>query len=104
MCQADAVEQSPSEQTQRDTCNFGYGRRCCSWFPSGGEIDAVRFSVLREADGVVTVQYILERDYSPASHGTFESHDGVIPADVPEPIARQAAAFIRAYGDRRLRA
>lgn len=104
MCAAGAVEQSPSEQAQRETCNIGYGRGCCSWFPAHAEVDAVRFSVARDDEGALTVQYVLERDYAPASHGTFECRPGAIPDGLPEPVARQAAAFLEAYGARRLRA
>ncbi len=100
VCTADpATEREPAEQTQRDICNCGYGRGACSWFPADGEADAVRFSVITESNGASTVRYILERDYSPLSHGTFEW-----PGDAPDGLASQAAAFMDAYGARRLRA
>jgi hypothetical protein len=105
VCQASAAgEQSPSEQMQRDTCNVGYGRQCCSWYPADGDIDAVRFSVVQESGDGLIVRYILERDYAPASHGTFEWKAGAASQELPEPVARQATAFLEWFASRRLRA
>ena len=74
----------PSDDLLYGECNFGYGRHSCPAFPADSEADAVRFT----AAGDRRV-WILERDYAPVRHGSFD-------APFPSPLLeRQAAAFTR---------
>ena len=74
----------PSDELLYGACNFGYGRGRCPAFPDGSEADAVRFTAIGER----TV-WILERDYTPVQHGSF---DEPFPSELLE---RQAQAFKR---------
>jgi hypothetical protein len=50
-------------------CNFGYARGRCAEFPDSSTADAVRFSVAGNADGIVKIVWILEKDHAPVEHG-----------------------------------
>ena len=92
-CQAHAATPfEPAEEIQRDLCNCGYARRRCSHFPDNGAADAVRFSVLGDQDGRITLVYILEKDHSPMEHGLMDYATGA-----REPLASQARAFVESY-------
>ena len=81
----------PPEAIQRDLCNSGYARGRCSRFPDNGAADAVRFSVIGDHDGRVTLVYILEKDHAPLEHGLMDA------AGAREPLASQARAFIESH-------
>jgi hypothetical protein len=83
----------PPEEIQRELCNCGYARRRCSHFPDNGAADAVRFSVIGDQDGRVTLVYILEKDHAPMEHGLMD-YDATAAL---EPLASQARAFIESY-------
>jgi hypothetical protein len=93
-CQAlVATPFEPPEAIQRDLCNSGYARGRCSHFPDNGAADAVRFSVIGDHDGRITLVYILEKDHAPMEHRlSDEAATGVL-----EPIASQARAFVESY-------
>ena len=93
----DAFE--PLEKLQRELCNCGYARGWCERFPADSAADAVRFSILDDADGIVRLVYVLEREYAPVEHGIVEYS---IPesrpiSDPSELLAAQARAFLEAY-------
>jgi len=71
-------------------CNCGYARRRCSRFPDNGAADAVRFSVIGDQNGRLTVIYILEKDHAPVEHGLMDDA-----ASAREPLASQARAFVQ---------
>jgi hypothetical protein len=80
-------------------CNFGYARGSCAEFPAESAADAVRFSVLGSAQGIVRMIWILEKDHAPIDHGfldyTERTHTFVAePAGV---LAVQARVFIENY-------
>jgi hypothetical protein len=67
----------------------------------------VRFSVVSEADGVLRVVWILEREHAPASHGYLEYDVAAssVLGDVGELMIAQVRAFLEAYlrtADRRV--
>ncbi|MGH9667183.1 MAG: hypothetical protein ACRD9L_22395 [Bryobacteraceae bacterium] len=62
----------PDAETARELCNVGYARGRCGYFPADAPADAVRFSAAGYTDGVLPVQFILERDYFPVEHGLLE--------------------------------
>lgn len=58
----------PSEDVQRNECNFGYARGTCPRFPADAEADAVRFTRRGEER-----LFILEKDHAPVRFGRVES-------------------------------
>lgn len=82
----------PPEEIQRELCNCGYARQRCSHFPENGAADAVRFSVIGDQDGCITLVYILEKDHAPLEHGRMDNATGE-----REPLASQARAFVESY-------
>ncbi len=58
----------PSEAELKDGCNMGYARGC-SRLPAERHADAVRFCLGEEADGVLHVRFVCEREFLPAGHG-----------------------------------
>jgi hypothetical protein len=87
--------------TTVEACNFGYARGRCSAFPAEVAFDAVRFSAPRDTfEAVVEIVWILEKEYSPARHGTVhysrERRDFIDPPEDPV-LHRQALAFAASY-------
>jgi hypothetical protein len=86
----------PEGDLLRERCNFGYARGRCDRFPAGAEADAVRFTAWEERDGVLELEYILERDYAPLRNGQlrYRSADGRADGPgAPDIVLRQAEAF-----------
>jgi hypothetical protein len=80
-------------------CNFGYARGLCPEFPDGSGADAVRFSVSGNADGIVTIVWIFEKDHAPIEHGSLE-YTKSTGAFVTEPVGAlgvQARVFVENY-------
>lgn len=89
----------PGPEELAQFCNLGYAR-ACSHLPGERVWDAVRFSVARDKDGLVTVLYVCERDYRPAAHGTLEydSAAGSWRAAHPDPrLQRMAECYLECY-------
>src|SRR3954454_6007710 len=59
----------PSDE-QLKQCNLGYARDC-SRLPKDRDADAVRFSILRERDGQVSICYVEELNYLPRESGNL---------------------------------
>jgi hypothetical protein len=59
---------SDNELTQ---CNLGYARNC-SRLPQDRQADAVRFSILRDRDGQISLSYVSELNYLPREHGSLQ--------------------------------
>jgi hypothetical protein len=55
---------------QLKQCNLGYARDC-SRLPQEREADAVRFSILRERDGQISICYVEELNYLPRASGNL---------------------------------
>ena len=51
-------------------CNLGYARNCVR-LPQEREADAVRFSILRERDGKISICYVAELNYLPRESGNL---------------------------------
>ncbi len=62
---------APGAEELAQFCNLGYAR-ACPHLPRERAWDAVRFSIARDKEGVVTVLYVCERDYRPAQHGALD--------------------------------
>ncbi len=93
----------PDENELKSGCNMGYARSCHR-LPADREVDAVRFVVGQEKDGVVHVRFSCERAHLPAGHGELlyekanatwlSKHDDVR-------IQRMAECYLEAQMQRR---
>jgi hypothetical protein len=88
VCEAENGPWTPGEETLKECCNAGYARGRCARFPAAAPHDAVRFT----AGAGGEILYVLEKDYSPAGHGTVAGSDGR--------LAAQAAAFAQSWARR----
>jgi hypothetical protein len=61
----------PSKDELRELCNMGYAVSC-SRLPQERSCDAVRFSVARENNGVLSIWFVCETAHLPTSHGTLQ--------------------------------
>jgi hypothetical protein len=61
---------TPSEDELKQ-CNLGYARNC-SRLPHDRNSDAVRFSILRDRDGQISLTYVSELNYLPREHGSLQ--------------------------------
>lgn len=80
-------------------CNLGYAR-ACPQLPPERLWDAVRFSVARDKDGLVTLLYVCERDYRPAAHGALDYDSSLARWRVAHPDARiqkMAECYLECY-------
>ncbi len=85
-------------------CNYGYARFLCPHFPEGAPGDAVRFSILKDADKCTELVYIVEKDHAPVDHGqlTYWVAEGRLEgAPASDVLARQARAFLDSHSDSR---
>ncbi len=65
----------PTDEEFKDGCNLGYARRCPR-LPQERASDAVRFSLARDRDGKLNVQFVCEIGHAPATHGMLEFDAG----------------------------
>jgi hypothetical protein len=94
----------PNPAALRDWCNLGYGAAGCGRFPEESAPEAVRFAVRRDADGVVQIQYVVEKGHLPWDSGTLEFEPArgrfrAAPSDAL--LARQAQVYLDTYLERR---
>lgn len=61
----------PSDRELREGCNLGYAR-ACPRLPRQRSSDAVRFSLARDRDQVLSVQFVCEIAHAPGEHGMLE--------------------------------
>jgi hypothetical protein len=80
-------------------CNFGYARGLCAEFPEASAADAVRFSVAGNADGIVKIVWIFEKDHAPVEHGFLEyaKSRGAFVAEPEGALGVQARVFVENY-------
>ena len=80
-------------------CNFGYARGSCAEFPAETAVDVVRFSVSGNADGIVKVVWIFEKDHAPVEHGLLEysKSTGAFVAEPAGVLGAQARIFVENY-------
>ncbi len=60
----------PTDEELKQICNLGYARNC-SRLPENRTSDAVRFSVLRDRDGLVSLCYVAELNYLPVEQSNL---------------------------------
>ncbi len=108
LCRAGDFE--PASDELRKFCNVGYARGQCRHFsaiPSDAP-DAIRFSITSDGGSTLALVYILEKNYSPASHGplTYDiAARTFAPLNVPAAgtLLAQARMFVESYLSRRVR-
>jgi hypothetical protein len=101
-CRAGAEAFRPDEARLREHCNTGYGRGSCEQFPVDASVDAVRFHLCAESEGLIRIQYVLEKDCWPVSSGALECSQPVeICGNADTILTRQAASFVESYLRRR---
>jgi hypothetical protein len=89
MCRlAPQDELQPDRITSEQLCNFGYAAHKCPRFPAASA-DAVRFAVANDQNGLIRIQWVMEKDHLPFAHGRLE-------------YSREQAAFLAPLSDSRL--
>lgn len=61
----------PTVDELREWCNLGYATACARR-PKQNSCDAVRFSVVRDAESQLRIFYACESAHRPAGHGTLD--------------------------------
>ena len=82
------------------SCNHGYARGVCDFFPSDLPNGANRYSLVGRSDDVLTLLLIAEEDYAPASSRTLPFSVGgncLLEDDIEPGILAQALAFCRSH-------
>ncbi len=88
------------ESVQRDLCNCGYARGRCDRFPGDAAADAVRFSVVAEAENSLRVMQILEREHVPVEHRELEymvASAAFVDPPSSDIVLAQARVFVQSY-------
>jgi hypothetical protein len=90
---------SPTDEELKDGCNLGYAR-ACPRLPSERHCDAVRFSLARDREDKLSVQFVCEIAHAPAEHGMLE-FDAVAQRwsslHPDERIQKMAECFLHSY-------
>jgi hypothetical protein len=89
----------PSDEELRDGCNLGYVR-ACPRLPRERHCDAVRFSLARDCDDRLTVQFVCEAGHAPAQHGLlqFDAATGSWSSAHPDArIQKMAECYVESY-------
>jgi hypothetical protein len=95
--------EQPNDDELKGGCNVGYARNC-SRLPADRSADAVRFSIARDRDLKLSVQFVCELAHAPGAHGMleFDSSTGEWrPAHSDPRIQRMAECYVEAYLQRR---
>jgi len=98
VCCAGGEPFDPPESSRNEICNCGYARGRCDRFPAEAA-DAVRFSAVSDAPGLLKLVYILEKDYAPAEFGMLEYSlaEARFLSEPASLLAAQAKAFAQSY-------
>jgi hypothetical protein len=93
------AEWRPDPRTLQQHCNFGYAREKCGRVPADAP-DAVRFSIAQDRDGLIGIQWVMEKEHLPFAHGPLEYSRATAGFVVAHPDARltqQAQAYVASY-------
>jgi hypothetical protein len=101
VCRARPGEVIEAEESiQRDLCNCGYARSRCDRFPDEAIADAVRFSVVSEAEEALRIVWVVEQEHSPVEHRELEysvASGAFVEPPSNEILLAQARAFVESY-------
>ena len=99
-CRAETDEVfQPSREVVRELCNCGYARGRCERFPVGAAGDAVRLSLMDEADGKLRMTWIIEAEHVPVEHGTivYDLREGSMEGSQDAVMSAQVRALVATY-------
>jgi hypothetical protein len=101
LCHADpAIPVDPDPAALKDCCNLGYARGKCARFPLNGGPDAVRFTVVADADGTILIYWVREKNHRPFDHGPLAyscAAEVFAAADLDAALRQQAHAYVASY-------
>jgi hypothetical protein len=104
-CSAPGCGHATPTPQELEGCNLGYAKSC-SRLPKQRECDAVRFAVLNDSGGQVSVQFVFEAEYRPAGQGLLQYDSTLKQWTSPHSEARihkLADCFLQGYLERRNR-
>jgi hypothetical protein len=89
----------PGESALRECCNIGYARGRCVRFPAQAVVDALRFSIEADADNVIEIVFVREKEWSPSGYGRAQWSAGMMTCDqaLDPLIERQMEIFVANY-------
>ena len=96
---------APATEELRQFCNLGYAAGC-SRLPKERSFDAVRFSIMRDRDGLLDFCFVCESGHLPAEHGilTYDLSLGRwITAHSDSRIQKLVECYLQSYLRRRVR-
>ena len=98
-CRAGRTAFQPSAEVVRATCNVGYARESCGYFPLDAPADAVRFHIAEHRGELIRIQYVFEKDCWPRKHGMLDytANAREFSPSIDPILAKQAAAFVESY-------
>lgn len=102
-CLAPSHELSTLSSIELESCNLGYAKSCPR-LPKERACDAVRFAVSNESRDSISLQFVLEKAYLPASHGmlTYDQLSENWTSTHPDHgIQKKAECFLQSYLDRK---
>src|SRR5690349_60426 len=95
-CRVGDTPIQPSATILADRCNQGYARCMCPHFPGADAPDAVRFCVIAESAGTLSIRYVVEKNHGPFEQGVMSASE--IESNLSEaPLIRQARAYLASY-------
>jgi hypothetical protein len=89
----------PGENELKHGCNLGYAH-ACPRLPAQRPADAVRFGVVHDREGRITLQYIWEMAHLPAAHGLLRFDIRAQAWSQPHPdrcTQRMAECYLESY-------
>ena len=98
-CSVPGHEQATLGPKELESCNLGYAKSC-SRLPRERSSDAMRFAVVRDSKGQVSVEFVLEREHLPVAHGRLQfdrQSRNWTPPHPDERIQSKAERFLEAY-------
>jgi hypothetical protein len=103
-CRAPGAEAGVNDRgTLVRCCNMGYAGASCARFRASGP-DAVRFAVVSDSGGLVSLSCITEKAYLPFGRAAlaYDARAEVFTVPHPDPnIGRQAWAYVNSYISRK---
>ncbi len=100
VCRSEDAPFAPDDSTLRDLCNMGYARQTCPRCKDASAGDAVRFLVGSDQNGLIRIDYAIERDHHPQAQGAFQfrrSSADFAGAVADTIIEKQALAYVKSY-------
>jgi hypothetical protein len=94
------LRRGPGATVNERSCNHGYARGVCDFFPADQPNGANRYSLVGRSEGVLTLLLIEEEEYTPASSRTLHfsvAGDCLLERDIEPGILAQALAFCRSH-------